>query len=201
MLGAILTPLNSTDVWAQGLREAIQARIDSGEGGGLGDDDDERMLRVHDFYRERNFAPLWATDGGANENARTPVKLLKEAGKEALHPNTYRGDILTDLISASDPVTLSALELVLSKALIDYGRDLGAGTVVPNKVNKDVLYFPKAQRQRVFWRVHQALMIIVRLVETLKPQTKTIRACVKCSQSTAPGQLKAGGATFRKGQS
>ncbi|MEM7426879.1 MAG: L,D-transpeptidase family protein [Pseudomonadota bacterium] len=156
---------------AMDLRQAIEARIESGEGGGLGDDDDERMLRVHDFYRERNFAPIWTTDSGAADKARTLIQLLHNAHLEALHPNSYRADILRDLISASDAETLSALELVLSKALIDYGRDLGSGTVVPNKVNKDVFIFPKGPTPEGLLARAANTDNIAGLVETLKPQT------------------------------
>ncbi len=159
------------DASALSLREAIQARIDSGEGGGLGDDDDERMLRVHDFYRERNFEPVWTTDGGATQKARTLAKLLHAAGDEALHPNTYRADVLDDLISASDSETLSGLELVLSKALIDYGRDLGSGTVVPNRVNKDVFVFPKGPTPEGLLARAASTDDINALVASLKPQT------------------------------
>ncbi|MEM8688318.1 MAG: L,D-transpeptidase family protein [Pseudomonadota bacterium] len=153
------------------LRDAIQVRIDSGEGGGLGDDDDERMLRVHDFYRERNFEPVWTTEGGATQKARTLAKLLHAAGEEALHPNTYRADVLDDLISASDSETLSGLELVLSKALIDYGRDLGSGTVVPNRVNKDVYVFPKGPTPEGLLARAASTDDIKGLVASLKPQT------------------------------
>ncbi len=153
------------------MREAIQARIDTGAGGGLGDDDDERMLRVHDFYRERNYEPIWTADGGANDKARMLAKLLNAATDEALHPNTYRADVLNDMISASDGETLSGLELVLSKALIDYGRDLGSGTVVPNRVNKDVFVFPKGPTPEGLLARAAATDDIAGLVDSLKPQT------------------------------
>ena len=153
------------------LREAIQTRIDSGEGSGLGDDDDERMLKVHDFYRERNFAPVWTSDSGATGKARSLVKLLNAANDEALHPNTYRADVLNDLVSASDAETLSGLELILSKALIDYGRDLGSGTVVPNRVNKDVFVFPKGPTPEGLLARAAASDDIPALVDSLKPQT------------------------------
>ena len=93
---ALVLPLVA-EAQALTLREAIQTRIESGDGGGLGDDDDERMLRVHDFYRERNFAPVWTTDSGATDKARTLADLLQTAHLEALHPNSYRADILRDL--------------------------------------------------------------------------------------------------------
>lgn len=170
LMALVAAPL-SLDASAASLREAIQARIDTGEGGGLGDDDDERMLRVHDFYRERNFEPIWTTEGGANDKARMLAKLLNAASEEALHPNTYRADILGDLISASDGETLSALELVLSKALIDYGRDLGSGTVVPNRVNKDVFVFPKGPTPEGLLARAASSDDIRGLVASLKPQT------------------------------
>lgn len=161
----------SFDASAASLREAIQNRIDTGAGGGLGDDDDERMLRVHDFYRERNYEPIWTSEGGATKKARTLAKLLNSATQEALHPNTYRADVLNDLISASDSETLSGLELILSKALIDYGRDLGSGTVVPNRVNKDVFVFPKGPTPEGLLARAAASDDIAGLVDTLKPQT------------------------------
>ncbi|MCP5083079.1 MAG: L,D-transpeptidase family protein [Alphaproteobacteria bacterium] len=161
----------TVDASAASLREAIQTRIDTGAGGGLGDDDDERMLRVHDFYRERNFEPVWTSEGGATKKARTLATLLNSATEEALHPNTYRADVLNDLISASDSETLSGLELILSKALIDYGRDLGSGTVVPNRVNKDVFVFPKGPTPEGLLARAAASDDIAGLVATLKPQT------------------------------
>jgi len=170
LLALISAPLSS-DASAASLREAIQTRIDTGAGGGLGDDDDERMLRVHDFYRERNYEPIWTADGGANNKARMLAKLLNAATDEALHPNTYRADVLNDMISASDGETLSGLELVLSKALIDYGRDLGSGTVVPNRVNKDVFVFPKGPTPEGLLARAAASDDIPALVESLKPQT------------------------------
>ena len=171
LLVALFAAPLSTDAFAASLREAIQTRIDTGAGGGLGDDDDERMLRVHDFYRERNYEPVWTSEGGATKKARTLAKLLNSANLEALHPNTYRADVLGDLISASDSETLSGLELILSKALIDYGRDLGSGTVVPNRVNKDVFVFPKGPTPEGLLARAAASDDIAGLVETLKPQT------------------------------
>ncbi len=170
LLAALAVPM-SFEASAANLREAIQARIDTGEGGGLGDDDDERMLRVHDFYRERNFEPIWTAEGGANDKARMLTKLLNAAGAEALHPNTYRADVLNDLISASDGETLSGLELILSKALIDYGRDLGSGTVVPNRVNKDVYVFPKGPTPEGLLARAASTDDIAGMVDSLKPQT------------------------------
>ena len=170
LLLAFAAPL-SLDASAASLRESIQTRIDSGEGSGLGDDDDERMLRVHDFYRERNYAPIWTSESGATKKARTLAKLLNAANDEALHPNTYRADVLNDLISASDAETLSGLELILSKALIDYGRDLGSGTVVPNRVNKDVFVFPKGPTPEGLLARAAGSDDIDGLVASLKPQT------------------------------
>lgn len=95
----------------------------AGGGGGAG--------TLAAVYRDRDYAPLWATDTAAKKRAQALVTALRQADREGLNPRAYGVDRLTGLLDARQPDRLMALELGLSAALLAYAEDLRHGRLTP----------------------------------------------------------------------
>jgi murein L,D-transpeptidase YcbB/YkuD len=113
--------------------------IDSGEPV-MGDQQtDERIVEVYVFYAaDRNYKPLWVRDNGPKTKARDALDVFRNAGKMGLNPNNYRvAQIERMMSSAKTPRELAELELLLSRAFIDFGRDINRGVVLPSDASRE----------------------------------------------------------------
>ncbi|WP_342641259.1 L,D-transpeptidase family protein [Rhodoligotrophos ferricapiens] len=101
------------------------------------DDGDKRLFDVFTYYQERDFKPLWVRDSGPKAKARDFLDILRAAEEDGLDPRNYRIGEISARMDAKDPKGLAALDLLLSRAFIDYGNDLTVGRVVPDQIGKD----------------------------------------------------------------
>ncbi|WP_137389717.1 L,D-transpeptidase family protein [Rhodoligotrophos defluvii] len=130
--GAAAAETTNTRVAAE-----IQAIIDGG-GVSVGiDDNDKRLFDVFTYYQERDYKPLWVRDNGPKSKARDFLDILRAAEEDGLDPRNYLIGEITARMEARDSKTLAALDLLLSRAFIDYGNDLSVGRVVPDQIGKD----------------------------------------------------------------
>lgn len=125
------------------LAAAIFLRIEYDEGTLAGDDSDQRMLDLYEFYDGRLYEPVWVTVGGATEKARAMAGALLRAESHGLVPEDYGAAIIATLAQAQSVQALADLEIRLSKALLDFGRDLSVGRVVPNDVDNELAVYPE----------------------------------------------------------
>jgi len=82
---------------------------------------------IADFYRARDWQPLWVRGGMLEPGAERVVELIRNASADGLDPERYRADELAEAVAAArdrDPVMLARAEFMLSEALSAYARDL-----------------------------------------------------------------------------
>lgn len=87
------------------------------------------------FYRERNFAGIWATS--ADRNRRNALMTaLSSAADHGLPAGSYDAEGLVNrLRAASTPAEQGRLEVELSRLFLDYARDVQTGILVPSRVD------------------------------------------------------------------
>jgi len=79
------------------------------------------------FYSARADRPLWIADGRVRPEAMRVIELIEQAAIDGLDPMTYRPRELQVAIAAAaggSPADLARAELLLSRALALYARDL-----------------------------------------------------------------------------
>jgi L,D-transpeptidase YcbB len=112
--------------------------IDSGEPVMGDQQSDDRIVEVYVFYAaDRNYKPLWVRDSGPKAKARDVLEVFRNAGKMGLNPNNYRVTQIERMMAAKTPRELAELELLLSRAFIDFGRDINRGVVLPNEASRE----------------------------------------------------------------
>jgi murein L,D-transpeptidase YcbB/YkuD len=127
---------------AEPLPAAVFLRIQLDNGGLAGDDGDQRLIDLYSFYDGRLYNPVWVTADGPGDRARVLVTALLDAEQEALVPADYGIGAISSILGVRTSTGLADLEVRLSKALLDYGRDLSAGRVEPSQVDADHAIFP-----------------------------------------------------------
>jgi len=89
-----------------------------------------------EFYRETEYRPVW-TDEGAEAQARRQalVQALSQAGMHGLPEARYDLDGLMARMGAARSLRdLGLIEVALSRAYLDYARDVQSGVLEPNRV-------------------------------------------------------------------
>ncbi|WP_219238136.1 L,D-transpeptidase family protein [Stakelama flava] len=87
------------------------------------------------FIQTRGDKPFWIVDGAPGKNARRLVQLLQHADQDGLDPQWYNAaDLAHRIDHVSDLDWERKLETDLSRALIDYVRDVRWG-VVKNRMD------------------------------------------------------------------
>jgi murein L,D-transpeptidase YcbB/YkuD len=78
---------------------------------------------VAQFYRARNYAPLWTAGGVVSPEAGRAIALLRAAGADGLDPAAFHPDTVAAAVSAAasrSPAALDRAELALSDAVSAY---------------------------------------------------------------------------------
>ncbi|NND49508.1 MAG: L,D-transpeptidase family protein [Rhizobiales bacterium] len=125
------------------LPAAVFLRIEYDEGDLYGGDVSERLTDLFEFYDARLYEPIWVTETGPNQRARALIDALIDAERHALYPGNYDIGTIALLLGVTTPTALADFEMRLSKALLDYGRDLSAGRVEPSEVDSELAIFPE----------------------------------------------------------
>lgn len=92
---------------------------------------------VEAFYAARGFAPLWITDGQANERAKAAMAHLAAADADGLDPSDYA---VPHFKGATDPTALAEAELRLTAAVLTYARHAQIGRVHFSRIAADISY-------------------------------------------------------------
>ena len=93
---------------------------------------------VEAFYAGRGYAPLWITEGAANERAKATIARLKAADGDGLDPSDYA---TPDFKAAADrPDALADAELRLVNAVLTYARHAQTGRVHYSRISADIFY-------------------------------------------------------------
>ncbi|MEJ8571172.1 L,D-transpeptidase family protein [Microbaculum marinum] len=133
--------------------------------------EDERLFQVYAYYHLRSFTPIWVRDDGPKTKGRELLAVLQNASADGLEPNDYHVGRLSELMEQSDVRSLARLELLLTRAFLDYGRDLSAGRVEPNSVDSEVHMNPDPIDAGKLIHGAEGADDIGPYVHTLAPQT------------------------------
>jgi len=95
---------------------------------------------IDTFYSGRNYAPLWLTDGKANERAAAAVAYLGRVDADGFEPADYP---VPDFAALSDPTALAESELRLTQSVVTYARHAQVGRVHWTRVSGDIFYDQK----------------------------------------------------------
>jgi L,D-transpeptidase YcbB len=96
---------------------------------------------VQAFYSGRSYAPIWITDGHANDRAIAAISYLAHVDADGLNPADYP---VPDFKSLSDPQTLAEAELKFDMSVITYAHHASIGRVAWSRVNANIEYDTKA---------------------------------------------------------
>lgn len=146
--------------------------IDSGEPVMGDQQSDDRIVEVYVFYAaDRDYKPLWVRDNGPKAKARDVLDVFRSAGKLGLNPNNYRIAQIERMMTVTTPRELAELELLLTRAFIDFGRDINRGVVLPNEASRENAITSKELGALTLIDGAENADYIADYVRTLEPQS------------------------------
>lgn len=151
----------------------IRKIIDSGEPLMGDQQSDERIVEVYVFYADdRDYKPLWVRDNGPKSKARDALDAIKGAAQMGLDPLAYRvAEIDAKMETAKTPRELAELEFLLTRAFIDFGRDINRGIVEPQAAGRENAIVSKELGALTLIDGAEQADSIADYVKTLEPQT------------------------------
>jgi murein L,D-transpeptidase YcbB/YkuD len=97
--------------------------------------------KVLQFYRDRDFQPVWFQGSRLNSAGQYALQTLKNAGQEGLNPQDYhlvlRNFLFLELHLLS-PEKVAEYETLLTKYIIFYIKDLDGERLNPQKISKQL---------------------------------------------------------------
>jgi len=89
------------------------------------------------FYQERGYKPIWTGKGNRDKQRRTALlAAYRGATNHGLPANRYNEAALKQAIRAAKTQTQrAALEVTLTKAFLQYARDVQTGMLTPSKID------------------------------------------------------------------
>jgi murein L,D-transpeptidase YcbB/YkuD len=151
----------------------LRSIIDNGEPVLGNESNDERIIEVFVFYAsDRDYKPIWVRDTGPKSKAKEVVDVFKKADEMGLNPANYRVDQIEKMMSDTDPRGLAELEMVLTRAFIDFGRDINRGRVLPQSASKENAITAKEIGALTLIDGAENADDIAQFIKTLEPQTQ-----------------------------
>jgi murein L,D-transpeptidase YcbB/YkuD len=130
-IGAIPASAADMAVAAQ-LREFIATRAERFIEG------KKERTALTDFYKARNYAPMWIENGAPNDRMKAAIARLKASDADGLDANDYATPDLKSL--TADPDSLAQAELKLTNSLLTFARHAQSGRVVANRISTNIEY-------------------------------------------------------------
>jgi murein L,D-transpeptidase YcbB/YkuD len=96
---------------------------------------------VEAYYKARNYAPIWVSNGAANDRAKSAIAYLAQADAVGLEPADYPAP---DFKSAATVDALADAELKLTAAALTFARQAQIGRVHFTRVSADMQFDLKA---------------------------------------------------------
>jgi murein L,D-transpeptidase YcbB/YkuD len=149
---------------AQDLTAAIEERLDLAAASGAETGQGVELAELRQFYAEREFRPLWieaATPpgtaaaipgsvgpgsvgpGSVGPKAAIVYAALAAAAADGLDPLHYAAPAIHERLGARDTAGLAELEVLLSRAVVQFTADLRAGRLVPHQVDNEFQIHPE----------------------------------------------------------
>ena len=92
---------------------------------------------VESFYRARNYAPLWVSNGDADARAKAAIAYLAQVDSVGLDPNDYPTPDFKSVVTAE---TLAQDELKLTASVLSYARQAQIGRIHFSRVGTDIQF-------------------------------------------------------------
>jgi murein L,D-transpeptidase YcbB/YkuD len=92
---------------------------------------------VEAFYAERNFAPLWITNGAVNERGKAAIAYLGRVEEHGLESGDYP---TPEFRPGSEAGLLAEAELKLTQSVITFARHAQIGRVHFTRIAADIMY-------------------------------------------------------------
>ena len=109
---------------------AVISRIFADDATSTGSDEiDANFETIRDFYKSRNFKPIWTRDNGPKSKGKALFQELKRSSIHGLSPSFYNVEGIAELIDKLGSENLAKLDMLLSGALIEYAHDLMNGRI------------------------------------------------------------------------
>ena len=112
---AALTPDNNLRTFLQSGKRSV---------GGIRLRHKDKLERI---YAERNYIPVWSSDGQFNSTSRAVVRKLETSSLLGLHPSHYYTRVLNSWLHLQEPQSARRLELLLTDSLYEYFDNLANG--------------------------------------------------------------------------
>jgi len=90
---------------------------------------------VDQFYRARDYKPLWLADGKADARAKAATAYLGQVETVGLDPQDYP---VPDFAAATTPDDLAAAELKFTNSVLTYARQAQIGRIHFSRVGNDI---------------------------------------------------------------
>jgi murein L,D-transpeptidase YcbB/YkuD len=120
---------------------ALQAQFGS-EQAAASPDAMTRMLAQ--FYKNRNYKPLWVVESGFSSAATNALETFANADVEGLESKDYSGAQKAVARVGADPTKILDAEVALTKTALQYIDDIRGDRLHPSKIKKE-LYIQKQQ--------------------------------------------------------
>lgn len=130
-IGAAGEPSSSDLQVAESLRELLARNSET-----LFSRKDERDA-AETFYRDRQFQPLWSSDGAPSSRAKDAISYLHQVSADGLDPSDYP---TPDFSTASSPAERAEADLRLTAAILRYARHARTGRVNFSRVSAAMSY-------------------------------------------------------------
>ena len=133
-IGNVQHKVASAEVDAQiadRLREISNGKFDRLLGGR------KERASIEAFYSERNFAPLWITNGAVNPRGNAATDYLAHVDEHGLEPSDYTD---AQFKAGSEIDALTEAELKLTQSVITFARHAQTGRVHYSRIAADILY-------------------------------------------------------------
>src|SRR6516225_10227407 len=128
---------------------------------------------IETFYSNRNYAPLWITDGKANARATSAIAYLRHVDADGLDPADYP---VPKFDALGAPADLAEAEIKLTAAVVTYAHHASVGRVHWSRVSNDIEYStPAAEPGDVLAAIAGASDVAATL-DSYEPQTSGYRA-------------------------
>lgn len=143
---------------------------------------------VENFYRDRNYAPLWAGSSAAETRAKAAADYLAKVDRDGLDPAEYP---VPDFKSAADADALAAAEIKMTTAVLTYARHALNGRIAWSRVSSDIFFNGSSvEPQDVLRKVADANDVAATL-DSFEPQHRAYQALKKALADARSGTTPA----------
>ena len=92
---------------------------------------------VEQFYKARDYKPLWVSDGAAGDRAKAAIAYLAHVDSAGLDPSDYP---VPNFAAATTPDALAEAEIKFTNSVLTYARQAEIGRIHFSRVGADIQF-------------------------------------------------------------